>query len=83
LTHYEQQTDVDFELFGLSIGGINVTKNDGLDDVSKESVEFAYSADSVDSILYFLVQEAITAGCSEQFFPLVLVLDGSMGEEKK
>jgi hypothetical protein len=29
------------------------------------------------------VQEAITAGCSEQFFPLVLVLDGSMGEEKK
>jgi hypothetical protein len=83
LTQYEQQTDVDFELFGLSIGGINVTKNDGLDDVSKESVEFAYSADSVDSILYFLVQEAITAGCSEQFFPLVLVLDGSMGEEKK
>ena len=74
LHHYEEQSDLDFESFGLSIGGICVTKWDGMDSVEREQVEFAYSADCIDEISYPLVLAAEKIDRKEDIYPVLLIV---------
>ncbi len=80
LHHFEEQSDIDFETFGLSIGGICVTKSDGMDDTDREQLEFAYSADCVDEICYSLIESAIKIDRAEDVYP-VLIIMGSESTE--
>lgn len=74
LHHYEEQSDLNFETFGLSIGGICVTKNDGMDNIDREQIEFAYSADCVDETCYFLVEAAKKLGREEDVYPILAIV---------
>lgn len=74
LHHYEEQSDLDFESFGLSIGGIAVTKQDGMDSVEREQVEFAYSADCIDEICYPLIAAADKLDRAESVYPVLAII---------
>lgn len=74
LHHYEEQSDLDFESFGLSIGGITVTKQDGMDSVEREQVEFAYSADCIDEICYPLIAAASKLDRAESVYPVLAII---------
>lgn len=83
LHHYEEQSDLDFETFGLSIGGICVTKNDGMDLIEREQIEFAYSADSVDESCYFLIEAAQKLGRAEDVYPVLAIINKDATSEEK
>jgi hypothetical protein len=74
LKHYEEQADLNFETFGLSIGGICVTKGDGMDGIDREQIEFAYSADCLDGVCYFLIEEAKRLGRDEDVYPVLAIV---------
>lgn len=82
LKHYEEQSDLNFETFGLSIGGICVTKADGMNDISREQIEFAYSADSVDEVCYFLIAEAKRLNRSEDVYPVLAIVSQDSTDEE-
>lgn len=82
LSHYKQQSDVDFELFWLSIGGIQVSKKTDVEWIHKEAVEFAYSADSVDSSLYGILDACKSEWILEITYPLVLILETTTEKEQ-
>ncbi len=82
LSHYDEQNDIDFETFGLSIGGITVTKADGMAEELQEQVDFAYSADCVDPVTYPMILAAKKLERSEEVYPvLAMVRHGAQSEE--
>ena len=83
LQHYEEQSDLNFDSFGLSIGGICVTKEDGMNDIDREQIEFAYSADSVDEACYFLIAEAQKLNRSEDVYPVLAIVGQNSSDEEK
>lgn len=83
LQHYEEQSDLNFDSFGLSIGGICVTKEDGMNDIDREQIEFAYSADSVDEACYFLIAEAQRLNRSEDVYPVLAIVGQNSSDEEK
>lgn len=83
LKHYEEQSDLNFDSFGLSIGGICVTKEDGIRDFDREQIDFAYCADSVDEACYFLIAEAKRLERSEDVYPVLAIVGQHSSEEEK
>ena len=81
LTHFEIQNDLDFENFGVSIGGICVSKSDGIESYEREKVDIAYSADCIDTLCYDLISVARDLGRSEDVYP-VLIIAGEDDEAK-
>ncbi|MFZ4461745.1 MAG: hypothetical protein ACOYN2_04400 [Patescibacteria group bacterium] len=85
LSHYDEQDDIDFETFGLSIGGITVTKADGMSAELQEQVDFAYSADCVDPVTYPMILAAKKLERSEEVYPVLAMVkyDGQPEENAK
>lgn len=73
LDHYEQQGDYDFETFGLSVGGVNVSGDRELSDNLLHNLILAYEADSFDATLFDVVQEARNLEIQPSFYPIVLL----------
>jgi hypothetical protein len=82
VSHYDEQSDLDFETFGLSIGGITVTKTEGLDDIVPEQVDFAYSADCVDPVSYPLLLAAKKLDRSEDVYPALAITEKGLSSEQ-
>jgi hypothetical protein len=88
LHHYSEQADVNFEIFGLSIGGICVTRREGMNAVEREQVEFAYQADCIDELSYDIIDCAKRLEKSEDVYPMLLMiptatLDGEVAKFAK
>lgn len=82
LHHFDEQADLDFEHFGVSIGGITVTKPDGMDAVDREQLEFAYSADCVEEVCYPIIREALSLDRAEDVFPVLVIMDRDSDPEQ-
>jgi hypothetical protein len=76
LHHYSEQADVNFEVFGLSIGGICVSRSEGMGLVDREQVEFAYQADCIDELSYDIIDAAKRLEKSESVYPMLLMIPG-------
>jgi hypothetical protein len=83
LHHFEEQSDLDFETFGLSIGGICVTKEDGMDGCEREQLEFAYSADCIDEVCYPLIESAIRQERAEDVYPVLIIMGSEASQEEQ
>ncbi len=75
LETYERQADMDFQVFGVSLGGISVTKSSPLVEHDREQIDFAYSADCTDQYLYPLLLESQKIDLLGDLAP-VLVITG-------
>lgn len=82
LRHFERQSDMDFEKFGLSVGGICVTSPEGMDIPTREQLEFAYQADCVDEVSYEIIDAARRLERSEIMYPVLLITEANMLPER-
>ena len=76
LHHFCEQADVNFEVFGLSIGGICVSRPEGMGLVEREQVEFAYQADCIDELSYDIIDCVKRLEKSADIYPMLLMIPG-------
>ena len=83
LEHYDHQEDLDFEQFGLSIGGIALSETPTLSPELATKLHIAYEADFFDDFSYALVKRSIEKGIGELFFPVGLIASGKTNPNLK
>ncbi len=52
-----------------------------MNNIDREQIEFAYSADSVDEICYFLIEEAKRLGRDEDVYPILAIVNQDSSQE--
>ncbi len=52
-----------------------------MNNIDREQIEFAYSADLVDEICYFLIEEAKRLGRDEDVYPILAIVNQDSSQE--
>lgn len=84
LEHYPLQGDYNFELFGLSVGGIHVSGmwNDTIEDF-RIRLRLVYENDTFDSDIYTFVHKALELGIQKKIYPVAYTKTEDMNSGAK
>lgn len=75
LENYDMQNDYDFESFGLSVGGINVSGIwDTQDEDFRTRLRLVYETDIFDADMFAFVTEAQRLGIEKKIYPMGIIL---------